>query len=89
MRTVYKQKLKIDDVQTIDIHEGANILHIGKQFGSVWIWYECDGEKPMTKRTIYCFGTGQEMPVDVKLQYIGTIILLDGELVFHFFEKEN
>ena len=45
MRTVYKQKLKIDDVQTIDIHEGAKILHIGKQFGSVCIWYECDDEK--------------------------------------------
>lgn len=89
MRTVYKQKLKIEDVQTIDIHEGAKILHIGKQFDSVCIWYECDDEKPMTKRTIYCFGTGHEMPVDVKLQYIGTIILSDGELVFHFFEKEN
>ena len=51
------------------------------------IWYECDEEKPMTKRTIYCFGTGHEMPVDVKLQYIGTIVLSDGELVFHYFEK--
>ena len=86
MRTIYKQKLIIADVQTIKVPVCSNILYIGKQQGCLCVWYECDTDFPVEERTIYCFGTGHEMP-DEKMRYIGTVFFECETVVFHFYEK--
>lgn len=86
MRTVYKQVLQIEDKQIIEVPAGAKLLHVGLQNGQACIWYECETENVRESRTIYCFGTGHQMPA-LDLNYIGTVIMLNGALVFHFYEK--
>lgn len=86
MHTIHKQKLIIADAQTIEIPKCSKILHVAKQQGCLCVWYECDTDFPMEERTIYCFGTGYELP-DEKMRYIGTIFMYNETVVFHFYEK--
>lgn len=86
MRTVHKQILQIEDKQIIEVPVGAKLLHVGLQNSQACIWYECETENMYESRTIYCFGTGHKMP-EMDLNYIGTVIMLNGALVFHFYEK--
>ena len=86
MRVIYKQELKITDVQVIEVPKYSKILYVNKQHGSVCVWYECDTNFPLENRIIYCFGTGHKMPND-DMKYIGTVITTNDNLVIHFYEK--
>lgn len=62
MKTIFKTKLDICDFQTIELPQNYNILHIDKQNGSSYIWYECDSDMPIVKLGL---GYGNE-PVSLR-----------------------
>ena len=85
-KVVYKYKLQITKViQEVVLPLGAQILCIKMQNDELCMWALVDpGQTYNEVVKIRCAGTGHEITEDV--EYIDTVMLLDGELVFHFFK---
>ncbi len=86
MKTIYKYKLQIKDEQCIGLPEGAKILTVQVQKGEAFIWALVDNDKDLEERFIEVIGTGNPVTGSDSRNYIGTIQLNDGNLVFHVFE---
>ena len=82
--TVWKAILKPADVQEIDVPEHAEILTARDQHEQLCVWFKCNPNNPVTKRTIAIVGTGHPAPGGGR--YVGTGFLHGGQLVFHVFE---
>lgn len=84
-KAIWKFPLKTDDVQQIEMPEGAQILCVQMQGGNPCIWAMVDPEAEKTKRTFEIFGPGHPVPEATRM-YIGTYQLYNGSLVFHLFQ---
>ena len=85
MKTVYKYPLKIDDYQKVNLPMGAKILCIKVQNGIPCLWALIDKEQTYDEAvTIRCAGTGHDIKDEV--EYIDTIMVAGGALVFHLFK---
>jgi hypothetical protein len=60
---------------------GAKFLHCREQHDALSLWFEVDTEA----RSIQFFGTGVG-PIREGLEYVGTVIFSDGNLVLHIYE---
>ena len=85
-KVVYKYKLQLTKViQEVVLPLGAQILCIKMQNDELCMWALVDPDQTYNEVVkIRCAGTGHEITEDV--EYINTVVLLDGELVFHFFK---
>ena len=85
-KVVYKYKLQLTkDIQEVVLPQGAQILCIKIQNDELCMWALVDPDQTYNEVVkIRCAGTGHEITEDV--EYIDTVVLLDGELVFHFFK---
>ena len=85
-KVVYKYKLQITKViQEVVLPLGAQILCIKMQNDELCMWALVDPDQTYNEVVkIRCADTGHEITEDV--EYIDTVMLLDGELVFHFFK---
>lgn len=87
MKTIFKTKLDICDLQNIELPIDFRILHLDKQDGVPCIWYECDSTSPLVSLQIYCYGTGYNMDDEAHpKKYIGTV-QIDG-FVWHFYRGD-
>ena len=87
MLTIHKYTLLPECA--IELTEGAKILSVGDQQGTVVMWVLLDTEKPIGKRIFMVFGTGHTLD-DKKgtFEYIhlGTVQQESG-FVWHVFER--
>lgn len=85
-KVVYRYKLQITKViQEVVLPLGAQILCIKMENDELCMWALVDPDQTYNEVVkIRCAGTGHEITEDV--EYIDTVVLLDGELVFHFFK---
>lgn len=91
-RTVYKYAEILADTVTLDLPVGARILHVapspaiayGEQDALVF-WVQIERDVPTERRTFRVFGTGHDMPDDVALEHVATV--MDGRFVWHVFEE--
>lgn len=90
MKSIWKFNLKIDDdIQTILMPKGADILTADLQHGKPTIWAEVNPEAEKESRRFWILGTGQNIPKSIfERQYIGTFQIVGsvGSLVGHVFE---
>lgn len=92
--TIYKYGLE-DEVCTVQMPEGAKVLSAHAQNGSVCIWALVDPSKPIVLRTFKVIGTGWKIEEPefgspmTQLEFIGTVLLESGRLVFHVFEEKH
>lgn len=86
-KVVYKYKLQITKViQEVILPLGAQILCIKMQNDELCMWALVDPDQTYNEVVkIRCAGTGHMIEEDVE-DYIDTVMLLDGALVFHFFK---
>lgn len=85
MKTVYKYPLVIDDYQKVTLPINAKLLCIKKQNEKLCLWVLIDKEETCTEQiTIRCAGTGH--PIKENVEYIDSIMMMGGSLVFHFFK---
>ena len=86
-KVVYKYKLQITKViQEVVLPLGAQILCIKMQNDELCMWALVDPDQTYNEVVkIRCAGTGHMIEEDVE-DYIDTVMLLDGALVFHFFK---
>ena len=89
MKTIYKYTIDVEDVQDVEMPEGAKILCVQTQYETPWIWAMVDNEEAKTlRRVIRIYGTGHPIAVsEERLQYLGTFQLLGGKFVGHVFEQ--
>ena len=95
MRSIYKY----DIVEAKDgIIEGpiTKLLHVGVQHNSIKVWAEIDTNAPIRKFQILLIGTGwnldtgradKQCVLDTHT-YMGTVMLANGNLVFHVYGTE-
>jgi hypothetical protein len=86
MRTIYKYPLELVDLQTLELPAGAELLTVQMQDGRPCLWAEVATSAPARPRTIAIYGTGNPIPGDAEIEYIGTFQMHGGALVFHAFE---
>lgn len=83
IKRVYKYTLAAG-VQIVKMPEGAQILTTQIQHGRIRVWALADYSKRPEPRLIAVMPTG--VPVPENIEYIGTIQLDGGALVYHIFE---
>ena len=88
MNTVYKYPLKIDDYQQVILPVGAEILCVKLVNDMPFLWALIDKEQTYDEAiTIRIAGTGHDIKENV--EYIDTILVEGGALVFHVFRVKN
>ena len=87
MKTIWKFLLLAENIQYIIMPEDAEILTVQVQNGDPYIWVLVDPEKQNKEREIIAIGTGHIAGDGFGGKYIGTFQLLNGNLVFHIFDK--
>jgi hypothetical protein len=88
MLKVFKYPVHIDDYFSIDLPEGARVLHAEAQDGRPQLWALVDPETNVTVTRRFRFaGTGHPItePLD-KLRHVSTFSMEGGRLIFHIFE---
>lgn len=84
-QTVYKYPIEITDYQDVTLPKGAKILCIKNQNGIICIWALVNKDENETETIkLRCAGTGHLIEEDV--EYIDTVFVCGGNLVFHFFK---
>lgn len=83
---VHKFKIPIEDRFGLMLTEGAMLLHVDVQDGRPYLWALVDPDATPTKRCFRLAGTGHEMVG--RMEYVGTVLLHGGKLVFHLFERD-
>ena len=83
MKTIWKYKLEIADVQEVGIPLNANIIHAGADpIGGLCLWAEVDTDIPPCTRTVYLRGTGHPLPPP-EAKHIGSAVF--GPFVWHVY----
>jgi hypothetical protein len=86
--TIWKYELSITDRQTVMIPAWGRILSVQMQKGVACLWVLVNPENEKVKRHFAIYGTGHPVkPPGQNRQFVGTIQLNGGDLVFHVFEE--
>lgn len=79
-------KFVIADPETpVVMPEGAEVLHVGEQRGSVCIWALVDPAAPKVERRFVVAPTGGIVP-PYRGRFLGSVLYAGGALVFHVWE---
>ena len=87
-KSIWKYDLEIDDEQSIDVPEGAKMLTAQIQKGNLCVWAIVDPRSEKKPRKFYVFGTGHHNDFAGK-DYLGTVQIHEGNLVFHVFVESD
>ena len=86
--TIYKYPLLVLDTQVVELPVVHDILTVQVQNEEVCLWAMVDtSETSKEKVVIRMFGTGHPVPDSPGIEYISTIQLSGGSLVFHIFKQ--
>lgn len=88
MKTIWKFTLKPDTITHLEMPKEAKILTVQAQNNDVCMWAIVDTDNAIEERKFEIYGTGHNLPEAILHQeYIGTLQLYNGTLVFHLFER--
>lgn len=76
----------VTDVTELDMPEGAKVLSAVNQRETLCIYAECDPQARVVKRRFRVAGTGHPLEQLVNRRFIGTVVFMGGDLVFHVWE---
>ena len=86
MKKIYKYQIAITDEIYLSMPKGAQVLSVQVQHDIPVIWALVDPDAPVVERHFHLEATGHQLP-DLMGRFIGTIQILEGDLVFHLFER--
>lgn len=89
--TIYKYRIPIEDTFVISMPARAIVLSVQDQRGTPCIWAMVNPAFAVEPRRFRLAGTGYpiEDPHPARLNFVGTLQLVDGALTFHLFEVTN
>ncbi len=83
---IWKATIPIDKgTCEVSMPEGARPLSVQMQHRMPRLWFLCNPDAPIEKRTVRWFGTGHDAQAAKELGFLGTVQLHNGNLVFHAF----
>ena len=85
--TIWKYELPMVGLFTLDLPVGAIPLSVQMQHKKPFLWVLLHSTGTTEKRTFLLTGTGHEIK-ELDLEFTGTFQMLDGDFVFHLFEKK-
>jgi hypothetical protein len=81
--TIWKYQIDVDDTVTIDMPQGATVLHIAPSSATgLLLWATVNPDAPTETRTFHVRGTGH--PLGNVGSHLGTVQA--GPFVWHVFE---
>jgi len=83
---IYKYQLDATDVQKVKMPRASKILTAQPQFGNPCLWAVVDPRNSEVNRIIKIAGTGYDLSNKIMGDYIGTVQIDDGLLIFHIFD---
>ncbi len=86
MREVWKFKIPMEAVASIEVPEGAQIIHVDCQAREAFLWAVVNPNAPLRTRCFRVAGTGRKIRDDHALDHVGTVKIEGGQLMFHVFE---
>lgn len=93
MKTIYKYPLQVTDHQKIAMPTDAKILTCQLQNGVLCLWAEVEIVAPELSgvdiRDIEIYGTGRKMDERYNRDYIATVQMFGGSLVWHVPERRE
>ena len=85
MQTIWKFPFQIEHKITIEMPEGAVLLHVDVQQNTPCIWAVVNPRAAAKPRQLRLYGTGT--PIEEKLgTHVGSFQMRNGLLVWHVFE---
>lgn len=91
MKQVWKFPVATMDTEIV-VPRGAKILHLEVQHGDPCFWALVDPAAKPLERKVITYGTGHDVPADIDKthDFIGTILVSGGALVWHLWiSKES
>lgn len=82
--TIYKYPVSKGGVTELEMPKGATFLDVQVQRGEIVLWFAVDPERRTTRRLVMVYNTGAHLNDEVS-GYLGTVQLLEGDLVKHIF----
>ncbi len=90
MITVQKADVPLNaESSVINMPVGAEVLSVDNQREKISLWYKCDMTARTEPRSFVICGTGQSLPARADLTFIGSVLLREGTLVIHVFERKE
>jgi hypothetical protein len=88
--TIWKFPFQIANEVTIPMPKGATVLTVALQRGVPCLWAIVDPSASTTERHFSVRGTGHPLGFEVRNRfYVGSIQMMDGDLVFHVFGRSR
>ena len=84
-RQIWKYTMALGSTE-LELPMGAEIVHVASQHDTPCIWVLVDINAEKEIRTFEWYGTGQSIFTPDNRNYVGTIQLAEGTLVYHLFE---
>ena len=90
MKTIWKYELEAVDCQVLEVPEGATILTVQVQHGKPCVWALVNPDAVKVRRAFWVHGTGHDCTdvADADAEYVGSVQLMQGMLVFHVFTEK-
>jgi hypothetical protein len=82
--TIWKFALAIKDEQEIGMPAGAEVLSVHAQYGAICLWALLNPDAAVEQRTFRIHGTGHLVLEPGR--FLGTVLMGDGDFVWHVFE---
>ena len=88
MKTIWKYPLVVTSIQKVVMPAGAKALTVNDIAGEIFMWVEVKSKNQLCSRWVHIFGTGHPMDTyktGKPLEYVGTVLQHNGELVWHVY----
>jgi hypothetical protein len=80
-------KFELDSSNIFYIPKGGKVIAAKAQKEKVCIWVLVDTSNPAIERFFKVYGTGYRIPDAENLKFIDTVLMDNGDLVLHIFER--
>jgi hypothetical protein len=87
METIHKYQIHPAERFVLKMPEDAEILCVQMQDKRPCLWARVDLDDENVGRFFRIVGTGQALPADKLLSYVGSFQMYDGQFVGHLFEE--
>jgi len=85
-KTIYKYQIILEDNYTsVWLPDGYKVIHVGEQYGNLFVWVVIDDSRPAMLYDFLVHGTGHPFTGEEGV-HVGTAQMSNG-LVWHVFER--
>lgn len=89
MKKIYKYTLEVLDGQRLDIPTGSKLLSVAEQYEKIVLYALVDDARGgLDSFEIFIKGTGHPADDISDCEFLGTVKLARGKLMFHVFYKQ-